>query len=209
MSETKKREIHEYGLRALLSSHPNIRKLKSNHTPSEHGSKLWDSTWLLIDFLSCQGFEKATRVMDIGCGWGLAGIYCAKKYGVAVSSIDIDPEVLPFLRIHAQINKIELSMVNRGIGGLKDRDLNGIDIIIGAEICYSDRMGYFLKWLINRALRIGVRKVFIADPGRPDFDEIGEYFEKKHAGEILNWTTRKPRTIKGHILKIESLTNSE
>ncbi len=209
MSDARKREIHAYGLRVLLPCHPSIRKLKRYHTPSEHGGKLWDSTWLLIDFLRCQVLQESTKVMDIGCGWGLAGIYCAKKYNAVVTSVDIDPDVLPFLRAHAKINKVGLSIVNKGIGGLRDSHLKNIDILVGAELCYSDKMAYLLKRLINRASRTGVRRVFIADPGRPDFDELGEYFLKKHAGEILDWTIRKPKRIQGYILKIGSVTNSE
>jgi hypothetical protein len=50
-----------------------------------------------------------------------------------------------------------------------------------------------------------VRLALIADPGRPPFEEVAEYFADKKAGEILDWTARRPRRTEGRILKIGSI----
>lgn len=141
--------------------------------------------------------------MEVGCGWGLAGIYCAKKHGAMVTSVDIDPDVFPYLCVHAEINKVNIATMNNGFDDLTIRNLRGIDVLIGADICFWDNMVDPLKRLIRRALRAGVRLMLIADPGRSTFDEIADYFVEKQRGEILEWATRSPRRIQGKIFKIE------
>ncbi|NIR16386.1 MAG: methyltransferase, partial [Desulfobacterales bacterium] len=79
-----KKEIRAFGLRVLLSHHPEVRKLKRDNIPSHHGNKFWTSSWLLMDYFKRRGLPKRSHVMDVGCGWGLAGIYCAKNHGAVV-----------------------------------------------------------------------------------------------------------------------------
>ena len=144
-------------------------------------------------------------MMEIGCGWGLLGIYCAKKYGARVISVDLDPEVFPFLRLHAKVNEVEISTMKKGFDGLRTKHLQQVDLLIGADICFWDTMVRPLKNLILRALRAGVQQVLISDPGRSPFEEIGEYFVNKRGGEILDWTSQRPRRSEGRILKIGSI----
>jgi len=200
------RAIQEHGITLLLSSHPDLRRLKRLHQTSIYGNKLWSSSWVLMDFLRRQRIPPGLRIMDVGCGWGLLGIYCAKKLGAVVSSVDSDPEVFPYLDLHAKINKVRITTMNRGLGGLTVRDLRGFDVLVGADICFWDNLALILKRLINRALRAGVRMVLIADPGRQPFYELGEYFSKTTGTEILNWRIKNPRRMEGRILKMGSFS---
>lgn len=140
--------------------------------------------------------------MEVGCGWGLSGIYCAKKHGAVVTGVDIDPDVFPFLHLHAEINKVRIATMRKGFNGLRIRHLKDFDVMIGADICFWDKMMDPLKKLIGRALRAGVELVLIADPGRSPFLELGEYFTEKGTGEMLDWTAHLPRRIQGQILRI-------
>jgi predicted nicotinamide N-methyase len=79
------------------------------------------------------------------------------------------------------------------------------DVLIGADICFWDKLTYSLKRLINGAMRKGPHIVIIADPGRPTFDELAKYFVEKRGAEILDWTVQRPRRIQGRILKVGSL----
>jgi hypothetical protein len=195
-------EIRAHGIRVLLSRHPELRRLKRQYVPSAHGNKFWTSSWLLMDFFRRRGLPECKRVMEVGCGWGLAGIYCAKKHGAKVTAVDIDPEVFPYLHLHADINNVKISTMKKSFGGLKAEHLKNVNVLIGADICFWDKMVYSLKRLVNRALRTGVWAVLIADPGRPTFDELAAYFVEKRRGELLEWTTQRPRRIQGRILKI-------
>lgn len=140
--------------------------------------------------------------MDVGCGWGLAGIYCAKKHGARVTGVDMDSEVFPFLRLHAEINKVRIATIRKGFNGLTCKHLSEFDYVIGADICYYDKMVDPLRRLIGRALRAGVKFVVIADPGRSPFEKLGKYFCKNGTGETLDWAIRRPRLIEGRILKV-------
>jgi 2-polyprenyl-3-methyl-5-hydroxy-6-metoxy-1,4-benzoquinol methylase len=88
------KSIRSHGVTFLLSGHPAVRRLKRLHRISIHGNKLWSSSWVLMDFLGRQKIPSGLRIMDVGCGWGLLGIFCAKKLGALVTSVDNDPEVL-------------------------------------------------------------------------------------------------------------------
>ena len=64
------------------ASHPAIRKVKrSGVEPSIHGNKLWKSSCLLIDYLKHNPPEHCENIIDVGCGWGISGIWCAKTSG--------------------------------------------------------------------------------------------------------------------------------
>lgn len=204
MASHTKNEIRAYGVRVLQSHHPEIRRLKRRHRPSVHGNKHWASSWLLMDYLRHNTLPKKARVMEIGCGWGLASIYCAKKYGAIVTGVDIDPEVFPYLRLHAEINKVHIATLQQKFNRLKEDHLQNFDVVIGADICFWDKMVNPLKRFINRALRAGVQLVTITDPGRPTFEKIGDYFVKKQRGEILDWAVHRPRNIQGRLLMIQS-----
>lgn len=200
----KKTEILEYGVRAFLPRHHKIRELKRLHAPSFHGIRLWPSSWLLMDFLNHQGLRKGLRVMELGCGWGLAGISCARNYNAEVTSLDIDSEVFPYLQIHTQINHVQVTTLQLGFDDLTGDHLKGIDVMIGADICFWDSLAHSLKRLILRALGEGVQFVALADPGRSSFGKLGRHFVQGKGGELRDRSIQRPYPIQGQILRIGS-----
>ena len=199
-------KIRAHGLTALLASHPEVRKLKRLHAPSVHGNKFWKSSWVLIDYFSRRGLPPGVRVMEVGCGWGLASIYCAKKHQAVVTCVDIDEEVFPFLQLHAAQNDVHVQTMRKGFDALRIKDLKGVDVLIGADICFWDEMTDALRRLIGRALRAGVKMILISDPGRPPFQELQKYFVAKEQGEALDWTAQRPRRMQGQMLRIGAMT---
>ncbi len=204
MDIEEKREIRAYGIRVLLSRHPEIRNLKRHSSPTSHGNKFWTSSWLLMDYFKRHGMPRGTRIMEIGCGWCLAGIYCAKKHGAVVTGVDIDQDVFPFSRLHAKINKVDITFLKKGFDTLRQGDLKGIDIIMGADICFWDEMVIPLRRLIRRAIRARVGLVLIADPVRSPFEELCRCFTGKKEVRILDWSVKRPRDVSGQILEISS-----
>jgi predicted nicotinamide N-methyase len=202
MASNTKKEIQAYGIKVLLSRHPEVRMLKRLNIPSNHGNKFWASSWLLMDYFKRRGLPNNSCVMEVGCGWGLLGIYCAKNHGATVTGVDIDSDVFPYLRLHSEINNVEIATLKKGFDGLTGIHLKNVDVLIGADICFWNKMTDPLKRLIRRSLRAGVRKVLIADPGRSPFEDLGEYFVERGRGKILNWSIKHPRNIQGRILEI-------
>ena len=198
----KKTEIKAYGLRLLLSSHPEVRRLKRKHTPSVHGNKHWSTSWLLIDHIRKTRLEPGSKILELGCGWGLTGIFCAKKFDAAVTAVDIDPDIYPYLDLHTRINKVKVEFLNKGFDKISSRRLQDVDMIIGSDICFWDNLIDPLRRLIQRARRASVGRILIADPGRPTFDSLVESLAPKRGVEVLDREIKKPRRMSGKILQI-------
>ena len=195
-------EIKAYGLRLLLSRHSEIAKLKRKYTPSVHGNKSWSTSWVLIDHIRKTPLKYGLKILEIGCGWGMTGIFCAKKFDAAVTAADIDPDIYPYLDLHAKINKVNVEFLNKGFDKISSRRLQDVDMIIGSDICFWDNLIDPLRRLIHRARRASVGRILIADPGRPTFDSLVESLAPKRGVEVIDHEIKKPRRMSGKILHI-------
>ena len=137
MAKTKKKNKQTarqaYGITVLKAADPRIRKLKKDYTPFIHGNKFWNSSWCVMDFLARQGLPQEANVLEIGCGWGLAGMYCAKNHSANVLGMDADSAVFPYLKLHAEINDVEVGTWRCKFEKVKKKDLKGTNLIIGAD----------------------------------------------------------------------------
>lgn len=184
----KTTERRAYGLTILKATHHRMRQLKRQHEPSIHGNKFWSSSYLLMDYLGHQGLPLGTRVMEVGCGWGLAGIYCARHFGARVIGVDADPDVFPYLELHARLNGVEIQTRQARFEELRERELAGQDVVVGADVCFWDEMVEPLYGLIEKAVRAGVQQVVVADPGRPPFAQVCERCVERLGGQTKDWS---------------------
>ena len=97
-------------------------------------------TLLLLSFLTKYGLESKSRVVEAGCGWGLASIFCARTFDATVTSFDVDEEVFPFLELHARVNGVDIHPIAAGFEEVSDDVLRGADVLIGADICFRESM---------------------------------------------------------------------
>ncbi len=191
-----------HGVKLLHGNHKEILKLKKKFKPTDHGHKVWPTSWLLIDYLNKSKIISGKRVMDLGCGWGLTGIYCAKNHNSQVTSVDVDSLVEPYVRLMAETNEIEIDFLNLGINRIKRPHLKGIDVIVASDICFCDTLIDPLRRLIHRAKSAGVQRVLISDPGRWPFDDLCDLFIGKKSIELIDWRTQEPVEADGKILSI-------
>ncbi len=174
------------GVRALKSTHPEVRRLKrAEDSPSLHGNKVWHSSFALIDYLHRHPVRAGARVIDVGCGWGLNGIWLARRYGARVLAVDADPAVEPYLRLQARINRVEIEFLPRRFEQLDARLLAGADLLTGTDICFWDEMVEPLYRLLRRAGKAGVERAIVGDPGRPPFWSLAERVGKRLGGEVV------------------------
>ena len=165
------------GTKVYMASHPSIRKLfRSGGRPTDFGDKVWDSTLGLMTHLHS---ERYATIMDIGCGWGILGIHLARMWGADVTCIDADPKLQPVVNLHAQLNNIQASFVAAKFSEISSSMLN-CELIVGSEICYDESVCEDLCKLVDLASTTRVKKIVIADPGRPDFDDLYIYCKKKY-----------------------------
>ncbi|MCB1674839.1 MAG: class I SAM-dependent methyltransferase [Halioglobus sp.] len=187
------------------ASHPAIRRVKrQGNDPSIHGNKLWKSSLLLIDYLHRHRPQHCAAVIDVGCGWGLSGIWCARVLGAQVTSVDADPDVFPFLEASAALNKVQLTPRVARFEKLTTAQLAQFDMLLAADVCFWDELVNPVFNLVNRAVRAGVKHILIADPERSPFFAVAERCQERHCAELVDWQVRGPTRARGAIMVIEN-----
>ena len=176
------------GVAMPYASHPSIRAVKrAGHEPSIHGTKLWKSSCLIIDYLKKNPPGRTKRVIDAGCGWGVTGIWCAKQWGSKVISMDADPAVFPYLEAVAELNGVATQPWVQRFEKVRKKDLEKVDVLVGGDICFWDELVKPVNRMIDRAIDAGVGTIVIGDPERPTFHEMAARAIKRHGGELLDW----------------------
>ncbi len=170
------------------AGHSSIRAVKrAGHEPSIHGTKLWKSSCLIIDYLKKNPPKRRKRVLDAGCGWGITGIWCAKHWDSKVISMDADAAVFPYLDAVAELNGVSTKSWVQRFEKVRKKDLEKVDILFGGDICFWDELVKPVGKMIDRAIDAGVGTIVIGDPERPTFHEMAERTIAKHGGEVLDW----------------------
>lgn len=193
------------GMIMPTTSHPAIRRVRrQGMQPSIHGNKLWKSSCLLLDYLGKHTPEHHERVLDVGCGWGIAGLWCAARLGSEVTSMDADPDVFPYLDAVAELNGVRSRHLVRRFEQLSTRELAQYDMLIAADICFWDELVKPVTNLVNRAVKAGVKHIVIADPERSTFLEMAQTCVDRHCAELLPWRCRGSVEARGALMVIEN-----
>ena len=201
----RRTEYRFHGVTMLTTSHPTIRRIKrSDAQPSNHGNKLWKSSFLLIDYLKKNPPEHRGTVMDAGCGWGMAGIYCASAFKSKVLSVDADKDVFPYLLANADANGVKVRPVQSRFEKITTKQLKDVDLLVAADICFWDELVNPVFNLVGRAVKAGVKKIVIADPERSTFLEMAQRCEDRFCAETIEWQTRKPVKARGALMVLEN-----
>jgi predicted nicotinamide N-methyase len=193
-----------YGIYLLQTQHRLVRSLKSAFEPSVHGHKTWQSSFILMDYLLAHPLRRGTRVMEIGCGWGPASVFCAKRFGARVTGVDIDRDVFPYLEVLAALNDVEVETLQSRFEDLGASRLSGQRVLIGSDICFWTKLVRPLFNLVQRAFRAGVKRVVITDPGRPTFYELADLCASRFDAELVEWYAVEPNRVSGEVLDVRS-----
>jgi predicted nicotinamide N-methyase len=193
---------YAYGIYLLAEKHKLIRALKKIYQPSVHGTRTWGSAFVIMDYLTHNPVKKGAKLLDIGCGWGAASVFCAHKFKAKVTAIDLDPAVFPFLNVFAEINSVEVQTRKADLTKLKGPDLGQHQMILGADICFWDSLVDPLANMVNRAMKNGVERIIITDPGRPTFYEFCDKVSSKHNVLLQEWYSVEPDRTVGEVVEI-------
>ena len=176
-----------HGLTYCTGAHPDIREHnKKGNRPTEFGNKVWATSLVLIDYLETSSLSlNGLRVLEIGCGWGLLGVYLAKRFKCDVTCSDFDPLVLPIVSLHGSLNNVEIKTKVASFSDFTEQELENYDLIIGAEVCYSEEVSRELIHFFEKAFTAKVKHLLIADPGRPDFDDCVIYCKGKVPTRVI------------------------
>lgn len=208
VSKVKKPQVTERKFRGVTlptAGHKVIRRVKrEGYEPSIHGTKLWRSSFLIMDYLHKNRPETVNQVLDAGCGWGITGIWCAKKFGASVTSLDADPAVFPYLNAVAELNGVTTTPMVRRFEALKKSQLRSFDLLVAADVCFWEELVKPVGKLIDRAIDAGVGQIVIADPERPTFHEMAEKAITRHGGELIHWALKGKIKATGALLVINN-----
>jgi len=171
-----------YGIYLLTTQHRLIRRLKRVYEPSIHGNRTWKSSFLLMDYLLHNPLRRGARVMELGCGWGPGSVFCARRFKAKVTGLDLDKDVFPFLEVLAALNDVRVEQLQANFNGMSAERLGEEHALIGSDICFWDSMVQPLVGVVGRAMDGGVRRIVIADPGRPTFYELADLCARSARG---------------------------
>lgn len=209
MSHSNQHSRMIFGLEICKNSHPDIRRikrdsLKHGNIPSIHGNKFWGSSYLLMDYFREFPLAANARVLEVGCGWGLGGIYLAKHYAALLTSTDADAAVFPYLQLHAELNGVSTHMEQACFDDISTQRLGEFDVLIAADICFWDELSDSVYQLIARAVAAGVKKIVIADPEREPFFAMAERCMEDFYAELEARKVSAPHRSSGCLLVIEN-----
>ena len=164
---------------------------------------MWSSSGVLIDYIASTTEVAPQSVIDAGCGWGLAGIWCAKTFGSAVASVDADASVMPYLELVAELNEVEVTPVVARFEQLDTPLLGATDWLVAADVCFWEELVDPVTTMIERAIESGTKRIMISDPRREPFFTVAETILSEYGGELVEWRVGNSRH-SGVILVIEN-----
>jgi len=197
--------IDYLGVKALRSTHPGVRKLKRlqrGHN-SAHGNKVWRSSFVLMDYLTTYPPEPNSQVLDIGCGWGLPGIFLPKNMACRSPALTLMRLCSHFLSLQASANDCHINFEARGFESLSKEELTAYTTIIGTDICFWDEMTAPLFDLLGLALEAGVEQIIIADLGRPPFWDLVDRSVQSFSAEVVVRRIYQPWKTEKYILIVD------
>ena len=116
----------------------------------------------------------------------------------------MDPDVFPFMEVLAALNDVDVESLVSKYEDLTAKQLTGQKLLIGSDICFWDKLVKPLSKLVTRALKSGVERVIITDPGRPTFYELADLCSKKHDVSLQEWFAVQPNHFTGEVLEIRT-----
>lgn len=204
-SNNSKHTREAFGVTLLKSSHPEIRRLKKSTEQAQfHGNKFWNASLVMMDYLSEYPPAKNMQVLEIGCGWGAASIFCAKHFNAQCIALDADDSVFPYLELHTAMNQVSVDSVQMNLADITEDQLANFDLVIAADICFWDELTEQVGQLIDRAINAEVPRILLTDPGRPGFRELAEHYSQYDEVTYTDWAVPSPHNAWGLVLDINN-----
>lgn len=125
--------------------------------------QIWPSARLLANLMQTWQFA-GRRILEAGCGLGLASLVIHRRLGDITAS-DCHPLVETFLRDNQRRNALPFMKYTSGNWAGANPGLGRFDLIIGSDILYERSHPQQLAEFMNRHL-LADAEVIVIDPGR-------------------------------------------
>ncbi|WFB37741.1 50S ribosomal protein L11 methyltransferase [Kiritimatiellota bacterium B12222] len=139
------------------------REFPTDNDPC-YWASLWPSALALAEHVLIDKELAGKRVLEIGCGCGLAGI-AAGKLGAEVTVTDLEPHALALAAENWQLNEISPAALHP-LDWCEPTTHAQYDVVIGADILYSPSDFPDLVRNLNTLLD-EEGSLIISEPGRP------------------------------------------
>jgi predicted nicotinamide N-methyase len=162
-------------------------------------AKVWEAALVLADEIARIPPTPGARILEIGCGLGVAGIV-ASAFGHEVTLTEHDPHALAFARANAERNLPDPSSRPRILKlDWMRPELNGVfDMIVGSEVVYSERDYEPLLSLFKTLLQPG-GKVLLAEGVRATslefFRRMQEHFDIRAKKKVMRSSEKEVTVI--------------
>ena len=137
---------------------------------------VWPSAFLLAEAISRLDRPEHGRLLEIGCGLGIAGMF-ALKHGWKVVFSDEDLEALAFASRSAAINGHEASTYQTARINWKMPAPERFRLVIGSDILYEKHLAPTLACFLRSILDDG-GAALVADPGRASASSFPDEVER-------------------------------
>jgi len=131
-------------------------------------AELWSSSMALASACLLEFDLRGMRVLELGCGLGLAGIAAARA-GATVTMTDYEEDALLFAEYNRLVNlpdpEGEAACESRLLDWRAPGRTGMYDVVLGADIIYEERNHLPLLTILDRCLLPG-GYACLTDPGR-------------------------------------------
>jgi predicted nicotinamide N-methyase len=150
-----------------LLDHPWVRSAYAADEYVPYWPSLWPAARMLAKAVVREPWEKypqPVRVLEIGCGLGLAGVACLAR-GLHVTFSDVDETALTFAAANARLNGFPIGFRTRPLDFRCPPATEQYPVVIGSDLMYAARLVEPLVGVLAAVLAPG-GTCLIADPDR-------------------------------------------
>jgi predicted nicotinamide N-methyase len=150
-----------------LMNHPWVRSAYVADEYVPYWPTLWPSARMLAKAVVREPWEnypRPVRVLEVGCGLGLAGVACLAR-GLAVTFSDVDETALAFAAANARLNGYTDGFRTTLLDFRCPPEGVKYPVVIGSDLMYEERLVDPLVGLLDAVLAPG-GVCLIADPDR-------------------------------------------
>lgn len=148
-------------------------------------AKLWESSFILAYFLGKQPVVPWQRMLEIGAGMGIVGLY-ASLCGHNVTITDIEEDALQFAKANVLLNDSKAKV--RKLDWNTPEIEEPYEVIFGSEVIYDRKTYPLLVDFLRRALAPN-GTIFLAKHSTLHapafFEELTKYFKYKHTVQTV------------------------
>jgi 2-polyprenyl-3-methyl-5-hydroxy-6-metoxy-1,4-benzoquinol methylase len=154
----------------MLLDDPAVHKAQTMNDYMPYWGYLWPSSFILVEDSLARDFQLDARVLELGCGLGLAGIAALYK-GLHVTFSDYTQAALSLASHNAKLNGFK-TFETRFLDWNRP-DGEKYDVVIGADVLYENRCREDMLRVLDALLSPrGI--ALLSDSCRPPADTFAE-----------------------------------